>query len=371
MTIEDFTPFLFLSRTEKYLATPTKNRAQMPILKLVKENGNLTLKILTLEDTLLLERIKAWFGFGPLSLGNIANHISATNSQNKELTNFIYRKACHYNKTHFFNKISKTTLKTLSKDRIEFGAVTSDNLNFSYALSRTGYVYDGIFHNNPEPDLSDTKVVDKFNMFLGQKMLEVRFKTLQGVDAWFASLKKLLFSEIVLKKKDKHSYDATPVENYLKERHTSLSFARVIEINGKQKLFTAQAGNSIIIIRSSTGKYKLINKQDAAGFGVSMEHTSLHQIEPGDEIFGMTDGIAEFLTIEEIQKEIDKNVYRNELVKNLKRKIESFDETDPTQITGRKKLPCANAVKEKDTLKIHDPNSPNGHNDIALFYFTV
>ncbi len=162
------------------------------------------------------------------------------------------------------------------------------------------------------------------------------------------------------------------------------TFAQLVKIRGKKHLVVQHAGDCMILIKRQNGEIEKVRMStDKGGLGGKFEITDV-KVHSGDEIFGFSDGIGDFMTKDQVEKIIEENINRESLLSEFKKKIiqegEKFyaeNETLAERKAKRKKIEdgkikIGNKIfGGKNNLKYHDPEDKNFHDDISLFTFEV
>lgn len=307
-------------------------------------NGN-SLRFIPLNQTSIFQRVAARFGYGPLSLNNIANFIRLHNDEISEKLSDANReifyeklseKCSHYNNSyrHPFVKISNQALIVFKQQfsvcsyayssksttyNIEEGQ-SDGNVDFSYSNKKLGfgYVVDGSGHNNPvmQPVLKD--LVDNFTQSYETALESQLFTSIESAQQFLESHLKQFGKTL--------SDDRRPIKkSYTFEDasyHPAMSFAQTIRIGSNHYLLSVELADTMLIIKKANGTFdtSLINPRPDFGLGSGVINVCATPISPGDTIIGFSDGIGEFLTLEEC-KEIISGNSSPELLEAFKRKI--------------------------------------------------
>lgn len=392
--------------------TAPKTSAQPETVHLLRLNKKGRLECIEKGKAGKLERCKAFFGFGPLSMRNIAaflqKHLpnSGINKDTKELLmEKIHEKALRYNdnrsRSRFAKKIEPACIAAISNQfalagngHSETGSTVTyadnytgakvsheaGNMDFSHHNERLGYGFclDGSGHSNPELKNKQEPVIHKFISDFEAALSEVKFTTVAQAQEWLQQQLKS-FSEGFA---TAEFTDKTP----------ALVFAQVVRIDGKRHLLTAHADDCTLAIKRKNGNIEFKTNPNPNNYtlGSSADNTifvppvHIHEVEQGDEIIGFTDGIGEFLSGEELRTLLQDNKDRTQLLTTCKQKIIADGQqfTGPRQIInipqGNQFFKRAANQRKNHSCKYHhpvqadhDPGKWAYADDISLFCFTI
>ena len=375
-------------------------------------SGN-TLRFVPISQTSFFHRIAAWFGFGPLSLNRITHfiveHNKAIDQQIKNPENTaafyknLFRKVLVYNQNlhHSCHKVQTSTLDILKvkvrKDQCSYALASKDttynthangpdgNVDFSYVNQKLGfgYVVDGAGHNNPlmQPVLKN--ILDEFNQSYEEAFAHQKFITIDDAKGFIESQ----FIELAQKVKQNGSkIEESGTLDYIctladASYQPAMSFAQIVKINSQYHLLTLEIGDTMMLIKKAdekTGRVdidaSLVAKRLNLGLGNGTIVIRAIPISRKDTIIGFSDGIGEFLTLDEC-KEIISRSQPSDLLANFKSKIiqkgETFKKEDEAE-RGRREVLIESANKHA-YVKFHtfDEDSPSYHDDISLFILTI
>ena len=173
--------------------------------------------------------------------------------------------------------------------------------------------------------------------------------------------------EQVLDKPDMtHMYDGT-----LKP---AFSFAQIAQVGDQRFLFASQCSDTMLLIKKSDRTFdtSLAVRRPDFGLGDMIGKsqrripTTRTPINAGDVVYGFSDGIGEFLTMEECQVIILKNEDPSLLLSELKAKI--IEKGDG--VSGNQSVRGANGANGR-SLKFHNWDNRGLHDDISMFSLSV
>jgi hypothetical protein len=389
---------------------------------------NNTLNIVPISETNLLDRLSATFGFGPLNLNSIAKFIS----KNVEQINFkikdstqqatfyeklrnkctLYNTAMH--RFLSFTKICCSALQAIDKQipMCGFAIAQKDqtyhgdgkgNVDFSYANKKLGlgYVVDGSGHNHPLMKEVLGEILDKFNRSYEQEFTSRNFEGIASIKEFLKS-KLINLGETIKEnnqpiKISEHKLQEGNVKKelyYLKDYLPGMSLAQVVKINDQHHLLSIEFSDTALIIKKADGSFdtSLLKKRDNFGVGdVRGKNVEVRvtEIGPGDQIIGFSDGIGEFLTLDEWQEVVKNTKDTEHLLGNFKEKIlskkweeahqnwlERDDEKERDRFTEfdiGKHQENIESVNKNKFIKYCEPFSEEDDrvDDISLFILTV
>ncbi|NGX58243.1 MAG: hypothetical protein K940chlam3_01148 [Chlamydiae bacterium] len=175
------------------------------------------------------------------------------------------------------------------------------------------YVADGMGHNKPDIKPIQTPLFEAFNDYYANRLKSTALSSVEEMK---------LFLEKHLKDLARTIYDSPLVD-----RSPAFSFVQVIEDSGQKYLLTAQLADCMILVRHADGRNEAIytGKNEVGlggrpmfGRGFSFPNVNIHEIESGTEVFGFSDGVADFMTLDQLNCFIDSNTDRNLLLDELK-----------------------------------------------------
>lgn len=392
----------FVSKTDS-----NENRS---ILRLDKNQ----LTIIPIAQTSLFERVQAWFGYGPLNLSNIASYISQ-NSEELKLTSdstltpedkqrFI-RKFSHicanYNQHHFIRKVEMSTLNNL-KHAKAFAAIDAtyktnvkgiDDVAYANGIYNFAYVADGTGHDNEMMSKVLNRIFSKFNQKYVTELKEEKKKfNLESQESFTNFVKKQLTELGDAIHNETEPVDVEdpkrPITHMQSETlKPAFSFAQIVKLDDKRLLVSAQFSDTLLLIKKADGSFDISLAKSGNDFGLGNQQPKdkddvvkrqkntettmkVTPLEVGDTVYGFSDGIGEFLTLEECQKIITDNQDPALLLSELKAKIiekgSNFVQ-DPSQRNRQDGTKGANGK----SLKFHEPNDKHFVDDISMFSLAV
>lgn len=361
-----------------------------PAEKYVIQLENNSLRVVKLKETSIWQRVAAWFGFGNLNLKNIENVIAKNenlinlNEPDQKIFYKKFSKKCDsFNKRHFFSKINKNALRILAKksalcsmanfetDTTYQPGLVNGNVDFCYANAKLGfgYVLDGSGHNNSLMQPVLEKLLNSFNQSYELALKEQSFEDLnsaqQFVQAQFESLAQKMQED---KSIVSSNYSFTLSDPSMQP---AISFVQIVVIDHKFYVLSFDLGDTALIIKKADDSFdhSLNIKKGNIGLGSGKIEIKIAPIQSGDTIYGFSDGIGEFLTLEEIEEIILNNP--SDLIGKFKKTIIEKGKMFRGQVDYREeKLLTGN---QKSTIKYHTFNSemPAYHDDIGLFSLAV
>jgi hypothetical protein len=359
-----------------------------------------SLRLVPLRQTSIFHRIAAWFGCGPLNLNNIANFISHYNEEiNQKLTpanqilfyQKLIGKCLHYNSNyiHAFSYVPNSVLSAFEKhvpmcSDAFFSKETTyhsredgldGNVDFSYSNRRLGfgYVVDGAGHNNPYMQPVLQELLRKFTQSYEQALESRKFKTIESAQQFLTDqlgqLARTLTSDSRPIHKNSHTFEDLSY-------HPAISFAQTIRIGSSYYLLSVELADTMIVIKKANGTFDTSLATSRPDFGLGSGTINVHitPISPGDTIIGFSDGIGEYLTLEECTEIISSSMPSN-LLENFKDKIidKGKEFTKRVSDTSMRREEDIQSANQSRYIKYHtfDVASPRYHDDISLFALTV
>jgi hypothetical protein len=326
-----------------------QENSKTKVLKIVTENGIKTLKVVDLkEETTFFERVAAWFGFGAISLKNIIYHLKENSVKVDPKLELKFYEAI-YNKALKIKSIKTSDLNFISSHiqyhRTEsLGAEVSCTyagspegiLDFSYKDTRSGYgfVFDGTGHGNP-------KMHSPYNELLGDFIADYN-EALDFALNRHPPFKSPEEARVFVRDQIKQFHlfieeEALEFDEEIASFGGAISFAQVLKISGKTCAIISNCGDSkTVIFNKTTGKLTspVVANRLALGGVLNNyidkkidEYTKIVELQEGDEIIGLTDGVLDFLTKSEIEtiliEGFDKGKSSKEILLQLEEKIRS------------------------------------------------
>ncbi|MDF2549828.1 MAG: hypothetical protein K0S07_895 [Chlamydiales bacterium] len=404
-------------------ATTTHSERQLFRLGKIQRAGKIVeeIQVVPLKNTSWLERLKAKFGFGPLSLSNISRFIQNNQEQFQQSLeemdqaqqgNFatkIYYKCNRFNAHHrlkkvesvifelLFNYMSLASEAAAMKDQTYLGDDLG-NVDFSHANKKLGlaYVIDGTGHNDPlmKPILEThvTHFKERYEAELAAKMHAGGFTSLEEAKNLFMKHIKSIASDI--------SSDGSRVKRGIPLRETpppAASLVQIVKVEDKTYLLSFERSDTcVLLMKNGQLDDRLVEDRRDRGLGVDHafknsqaipdetqlasfdQFLQVTELSEGDEVFGFSDGIGDFITTEDFQELIAANTDRQQLLAEIKAKIvakglEKYNSESGQQETATPSL-------NKKDLKFHDqehsdPAKPDFKkeyvDDISLFCMKV
>lgn len=382
----------------------SKGKQDKPVLKL--QNG--VLSVVLLKNTTLFERTKAWFGYGPLSLANIAEFISTnaheikwnttlSGQEKKDFFTKLHDCTLSYNDRHT-RKIDKVAMNNLFK--VDLNTVHSldaskaffhtdatyktdgagiDDVAYADSTRGFGYVADGTGHNNSMMATVLNRVFANFNetyqSAYDSAALDSPEKSKNFVKDQLTFLGNAIHNEEEAVQNDPKKPGMTHMnDGTLKP---AFAFAQIVKIGDKSSLISVNYSDTMLLIKKADGSFDTSLAKPKTDYGLGERHRNVEKmitetaLQPGDVVYGFSDGIGEFLTMQECQQIISKNSDPAMLLSELKAKIiengKSFVQ-DPNDRERQKPTVSANSHK---TTKFHDPEDRHFHDDISMFSLSV
>ena len=360
------------TQTEKY------------VLKLEKND----LKCVPLKETSLFDRVLAWFGFGPLSLGNIAKFISE-NAQKIEQDKLsalhakLNAKITLYNARHSYNKVSFETIKAISKcvplitsavakkDKT-YTSEADGNVDFSYVDKESGfgYVLDGAGHNNTHMQCELKKILDTFNEKYKEMIQEKKFENITDLEE-FPKFLEGVFLELGSTLINNPQFVGKGYTFAHQLNQPAMSFVQIVRFADQSYLFSVEFKNTALLIKKADGTYDrslLINRGIINGLGGINPQVKQTLLNPGDTVIGFSSGIGEYLTLDEMEKVIDTEKNYDNLLPSLKKCIIQIGTNIEDRNSRHQKIVPAN--HQSEWRKLYTANNPLLTDDISLFVLT-
>jgi hypothetical protein len=249
-----------------------------------------------------------------------------------------------------------------------------------------GYVADGTGHNNPKMAPVLNRIFTDFNRNY-QTAYKEEFGSSKNPPT-LENYKNLVKNQLTQLGEIIHT-EPEPVQDekpnqpgFTRLDEPSLkpafSFAQVVKVGEDRHLISAQFSDTILLIKHKDNTYDttLAKKRDDVGLGDNRrkltkagvcEDTPLQE---GDIVYGLSDGIGEFLTMEELQELINKNTNPPELLQEIKNSIIKKGNNMPVDEFGRKQIDGTSA-NGMGYIKGHDVKNSANHDDISLFMLEV
>jgi hypothetical protein len=348
-----------------------KKKLEKPILVTRTINGEKQVHIVQNRSEISLwKRVQAYFGFGEASLKNVANvlrekkwdnHSEALNNS----LNYIDSKISTLNKTSLVQRIGQIIpLKLVHVLDYNSGVSTTYHpegsnpeqdengiLDFVHVFPEIGsaYVADGTGHGK----------VDKHNQLKEQVWDEFNKK--------FASEYKNTvindISQIKVFLKD-HLLQLSGLFEKKAGTASTFSLAMIVEFEGRKYVVSAHAGDSALIHINRKGHINHITPSDAEHPANKIELSALNgkspifidvrPVQPGDKIFGLTDGILDFLP-----------------AKILNSILQKYSPSNGINLLDQLKQAIENPQSKDNSPKKFDPKNKNGSDDISAFLLVV
>lgn len=321
------------------------------------------------------KRIQAYFGFGEASLKNVAKILREkkwdihSEDLDKSLS-YIDSKICSLNKSALIQRVGEIIqLKLVNLSQYNCGVSTTyhpdgsseenDNngiLDFVHVIPEMGcaYVAGGTGHGEPEKRIELEHIWNEFNRNLPLMCKEAKFENLVNVEVF-------LNQQLVELSRTFKDKDGT----------ASFSITMIVKFEGKSYAISAHVGNSALIHMDRKGHLTFItpiNREDPANKLElpSLEDSSpifysVHPVKAGDRIFGLTDGIIDFLPSKTLKSILQKfkTETNDQIIDKLKNAIEQ------TQSKDASSKPKDKASKE------FDPKDKNKSDDLSAFVLVV
>ena len=269
----------------------------------------------------------------------------------------------------------------------------SGNIDYAYVNPRYNFAYvaDGAGHNKPGVKPVQNKLFQQFNKDYATALETSNFNSMEDIKTCLGEqLTKL--AKGVYEAKFTEKKHGVEVEKSMRDYSPAFSFAQIVKINGQNFLLRAQLGDCMLLARTPGGKFQpLTLNAEEMGDGAGIGHdrgrgnfvvpkVCTHKIASGCEVFGLSDGIGEYLTLEQLTKEIEKHTEREALLEALKEKVVS----EGTKFDGDRSLSTREEQKEaryvpselkpangQKTLKYWMNESREFNDDLSLFSMKV
>lgn len=348
------------------------NSKEYPMLRWNEHEQKL--EVIMRSETKGMERLLKWIGIGPLSLKKIAHELeknkgkldglrfkelqvdSNTSTPSKEISdqdiedfaNAVLNQFQKYNSHRLLNKVQKSDFSFVNKMH-EIATVAGisntygddsnkGNIDFVQANNYLGlaFVADSKGHNKPEKKAELSKHYDGFYSEYMQKLSKQKFQTIDEVEQFISSQVKAFRREMF-------EVD-TP----------AFSLAQIVaDKDGNLSLVTAQTGDTMIVIKRNEEFIYLNTHDHNSDLSISLE-VKTTVLEPGDEVLGFSDGIAEFLSRDIFEEVVLANDDRATLLEELKDAIMNENAIEDMDLWE----------KEGRSVKVHDEIT---YDDISLF----
>lgn len=344
-----------------------KSKNERPILVIRTINGERQIHLVeNRSDLSLFTRLKAFFGFGNASLKNVATVLRQrqwnnwTEQLNQSIT-YIDSKIAAFNKASFIQKIAPIILlKPVVISEYNSGVSASyylegpaeGILDFVHVFPEIGaaYVADATGHNKPPKHKKLKEYLwDIFNEKFVLDYKQANIKTLVELNRF---LKNYLLNNL-------------NVWAETAGTASTFSFAMIVELEGKKQVVSMHVGDSTLIHVNRQGEIKHLtpNKDPVNQLELSaLNHQSpvfmdVTPVEAGDKIFGLTDGITDFLP-DEILNAI----------------LQHYQPANSDSLIGRLEIAIQNLKNEKEVhpgKKPFNENDKNGSDDLGAFVLVV
>lgn len=378
--------------------------------KYVMKLENNVLSFVPVKKTKWKHRIAAWFGSGPLNLNSIADFISTHRTEiNAKLDSQtqckfyskLIDKCVSYNghKHHFYCKVKTTALHAL-KDTLkenswatawtthQLGATYDTDgsgiVDFSYVNHdlHFGFVADAAGHNEPvmKPVFDD--IMNTFIKKYEEALKKQTFKDIQEAGNFVREQMSQLAETIKADRRPIKPEGIGKTGNTLfgysfgdSSYHPAMSFAQVVNINSQRVLLHVNFADTSLLIRRADGSFNssLIVKGNNIGVGSAKVDVKGFVVKSGDLIIGFSDGIGEFLTLEECQEVIVATKNPQDLLEGFKKKIiekgEQFTKEHPTE--RNRVVDGIESASKATYMKYHDKTAAAYIDDISLFTLPV
>ncbi|NGX58244.1 MAG: hypothetical protein K940chlam3_01149 [Chlamydiae bacterium] len=266
----------------------------------------------------------------------------------------------------------------------------SGNIDYSHVNSDSAFAFvaDGAGHNRSDVKVAQTPIFEQFCLSYPKRLSDTGLGSLEEAREFVEKQIKNLGRRI-----NQTSYtDRHGLEKDLSDRDPAISFVQVVEFDEQKYLLTAQLADCMLLVRHADGKIETLYKTGEnynAGLGRAISSETyyyptveVHKIEPGTEVFGFSDGIGEFLTLDELNSVIEENTDRGHLLHELKdlimKKGIEFDEANGLMEAGKyekreKRMEKwdERPVNGEKTLKYWVLEDAQFHDDISSFSFKV
>jgi hypothetical protein len=312
---------------------------------------------------------------------------------NKKCTSYNYHHYYHRIPLHILTYIENQTMRekhnlfTTAQKSVTYQIAPGQedgNIDFSYVNSnlKFGYVVDGSGHNKPQMVLVLNSLLDNFIVSYCKEINSQNFTSIEDARDFVKNQLEKLGSNIDADNRSVNDNKDTLAANNLKP---AISFAQVIKIDNQFHLLSVQCSDTNLIIKRSDGTFdtSLLERRDDVGLGDKTHggcSVKCLSVNSDDLIIGFSDGIGEFLHLDELEEIITSTTHTKDLLENLKNKIiakgilfsQEYAE-DPEKLKSRAlQLPQGKkTASQARWIKYHTFDKGNCHDDISLFTLIV
>lgn len=377
-------------------AAQPRTKKDYPMLRLTKNNS---LEVILHSDASKWEKFLKWIGVGPLSLKNISEQLdqnkkglnklrfkaqngsenteegsssassssstssssskstSSSSTEQEDVTNQdietfakgLLNQYQRYNAHRLINKIQATNFEAVNNlvgtvmqtDNTYNDPTNAGNIDFVFANNHNGFAFvvDSTGHNKPLKRPTLSVLYEGFNKSYQEDLASQKFHSMQDVEDFIGSTTKAFANKV--------SNHDTP----------SFSLAQIVSHKDSLHLVTAQVGDTMVVVKRGDDFIFVRSHPPSSGFGAESLTLENMAVFPGDEVFGFSDGIAEYLSEETFKEVINKNQDRAQLLADLREEIQTGK-----QIDGDLEL-WERPIKQHDLVHNYD--------DLSLFILDV
>lgn len=350
-------------------AAKNKDKLERPILVTRTINGENQVHIVQNRSKLSLwKRVQAYFGLGEASLKSVANILREKKWDNRSEAlnhslNYIDSKISNLNKTSLIQRIRQIIpLKLVAVLDYDFGVSTTYHpegsnseqdengiLDFVHVFPEIGsaYIADGTGHGKVDKHNLLEQIWNEFNKKFVSEYKNTVINDLSQV--------KSFLKNSLLQLSDSFEKVGTA---------STFSLAMIIEFEGKKYVVSAHAGDSALIHVNRKGLITHITPSDAKHPANKIELSTLNArspifidicaVQPGDKIFGLTDGILDFLP-----------------TKILNSILNNYSPSSAINLLDQLKQSIENPNSKNNSPKQFDSKNKNGSDDISAFILVV
>lgn len=222
-------------------------------------------------------------------------------------------------------------------------------VDVAYVDAKAGFAYVADFTSHGKPKKQETvrKGFEAFNTFYENKLKEKTFANFEEVKSFVRDTIK--------------EFELLDSSEQLSG--TAYVLGQAVSIKGTSYLITAASGDCMIVVRRSDGTLEHTSAdKDGFGLGDRNPQMNVFQLREGDEVFGFSDGIGDYLTKEQFQEVLAENKDRSRLLSELKKAIIALGEASSSKSGTGKAL-------SGGEITTHDFKDHNRYDDICLFVF--
>lgn len=351
------------------------------LLVLRTENGEKKVTVIDKSQLSWGEAFLARLGFGNASLRNVAAFLEKrredmiqndTYENIKEVFSSVDEKIVKVNARSWVQKISpllpvkvmavlNNSIEPMTtyepQEELEQTKALEGILDFSHVFSNCGaaYIADGTGHSNPDKQKLLKPVWDKFNLEFEDdyKQKVLNFKSKEDV---FQYMKEVILN----------------LNGQIESAGTASTFSMsiLVEIKGVKYAASVHVGDSDLLHVTQNGEIHYITPQNEQIIS-NLELSSLsirspifldiREVQPGDKIYGISDGISKFLKTETLhQILLDEDIEEGDLLNRFKDAVKEDTKDLNTE-----------ECRELGITKYNALDKRKGSDDISIFVMNV